>query len=236
VSGLRPALLVAVLGALPALAGAQGTSNDPRLAARLDPVAREAVDRIVDSARGTGLPAEPLVQRALQGAARGADGERIAAAVRRLAGELATARTALGPASTPAEVEAGAEAVHAGIEPAHMERLRAAAGDAPLTVALATMADLVAQGVPAPAASQAVIALAARGGRDADVLTLRRDVGRDIAVGTPPAAAAAVRGQGGAGGGGAGGRPANVPRPAKPARAGTTPPGKGGTPPAGRRP
>ena len=73
---------------------AQVAAQDPRLE-RLDPDTRSAVVALMDSARGDGLPVEPLIQRALEGATKSAPGARIIAAVRRLTLDLGTARTAL---------------------------------------------------------------------------------------------------------------------------------------------
>jgi len=176
--------LVATLLARPAAA------QDPRLE-RLDAGTRPLVAALVDSARTAGLPAEPLVQRALEGTIKGAPGDRIVAAVRRLAADLGRARDALGPAASPPELEAGAAALRAGAAPALLTKLRRARRQ-PLTVPLAVLADLVASGVPADSAAAAVLALAATA-RDADLVEFRRAVERDIALGAPPAAAASVR-------------------------------------------
>ena len=54
----------------------QVTAQDPRLE-RLDPETRALVGTVIDSAHGAGLPSEPLVQRALEGATKGAPGIRI---------------------------------------------------------------------------------------------------------------------------------------------------------------
>ena len=72
-------------------------AQDARLDARLDARTRDAVVAVVDSARGAGIPSEPLVQKALEGASKHADGARILTAVRMLARELGDARSALGP-------------------------------------------------------------------------------------------------------------------------------------------
>src|SRR4029077_14663730 len=90
---------------LPAQVGAQ----DPRLD-RLDPDTRTQVTVVVDSARRMGLPAEPLIQRALEGATKGAPGPRIVTAVRRLSADLGTARAALGDGASVPELEAGVAA------------------------------------------------------------------------------------------------------------------------------
>jgi len=169
---------------------AQNPAQDPRYE-RLDPDTRARVVAIVDSARAVGLPSEPLIHRALEGAMKNAAGERIVAAVRRLAGDLGTARDALGSNPTPAELEAGVAALRAGATPATLTRLRDLRKP-PVTMALAVLADLVASGVPADSAAAAVLVLA-RTARDADLVEFRRAVERDIALGAPPDAATSVR-------------------------------------------
>ncbi len=184
---LLPALAVGLIGTVLARPAA---AQDPRLK-RLDAGTRPLVAALLDSARAAGLPAEPLVQRALEGTIKGAPGDRIVAAVRRLAADLGRARDALGPAASPPELEAGAAALRAGAAPAVLTELRRTRRQ-PLTVPLAVLADLVASGVPADSAATAVLALAPSA-RDADLVEFRRAVERDIALGAPPAAAASVR-------------------------------------------
>lgn len=164
--------------------------QDPRLE-RLDPDTRAAVAAVVDSAHGVGLPVEPIIQRALEGATKGATGARIVAAVRRLTVDLGTARTALGTGASEAELEAGVAALRAGATPDVLGNLRDVRRP-PLTIALSVLADLVSSGVPADSAAAAVLVLAPKA-RDADLVEFRRAVERDIALGAPPAAATSVR-------------------------------------------
>lgn len=187
--GMRLTMLLAA-----ALAGgrAPATAQEPRLAGRLPEAVRAQVDTLLDAARAAGLPTEPLVDRALEGASKRADGARIVAAVRRLAGELATARDALGLASLPAELTAGASALRAGARPEDLRRLRVLRGQQPVTVAAAVLADLVAVGVPPDTAAAAVIALA-RTTDDVAYLAFRRSIERDVALGASPVAALGVR-------------------------------------------
>jgi hypothetical protein len=168
----------------------QVAAQDPRLE-RLDPDTRSAVAAVVDSAHGAGLPVEPIIQRALEGATKGAQGARIVAAVRRLAVDLGTARTALGTSASEAELEAAVAALRAGATQEVLVHIRDVRRP-PLTMALAVVADLVASGVPADSAAAAVLALAPKA-RDADLLEFRRAIERDIALGAPPAAATSVR-------------------------------------------
>jgi hypothetical protein len=184
--------LLTLVAALVALAS-RVSAQDPRLAARLDAETRVAVERLVDSARASQLPTEPLIVKALEGASKGAPGQRIVNAVRVLATNLSTARDALGATSAEAEIVAGASALHAGIPADALRALRGRRTHQPLTVPLAVLADLVARGVPRDTASAVVLALAERGARDTELVAYRRDVERDIGLGAPPAAAAVVR-------------------------------------------
>jgi hypothetical protein len=161
----------------------------PRLE-RLDAATRPTVAALLDSARAAALPTEPLVQRALEGATKRASGDVIVAAVRRLAADLGHARSALGSTASAAELTAGAAALRAGASSTVLASLRQTRRE-PLTVPLAVLADLVASGVPVDSAAAAVLALAARA-RDADLVEFRRAVERNIALGAPPAAAAAA--------------------------------------------
>ena len=167
-------------------------AQEPRLAGRVPDPARAQVDAILAAARTRGLPIELLVDRALEGAAKGAPPATIVAAVGRLRDELIVVRGAFGETASAAELSAGASALRAGATAAALARLRAVRDGRPLTVAAAVMADLVAAGVPADTAVGAVLALASDAD-DADYLTFRRNVQRDIAQGASPSAALAVR-------------------------------------------
>ena len=176
-----------VVALLVTLASATAAAQDARLE-RLTPEVRGPVVRLIDSARTAGLPAEPLIQRALEGATKHATGALIVTALRRLAGDLAGAREALGGTASPAELSAGAAALRAGVGPDVLAELRRARRES-LTVPLAVLTDLVASGVPADSAAAAVLALAARV-RDPELVEFRRAVERDIALGASPGAAA----------------------------------------------
>jgi hypothetical protein len=168
---------------------ARAAAQDSRLE-RLDAGTRSLVVAAIDSARAAALPTDPLVERALEGATKGAAGPLIVAAVRRLAADLGRARDALAPRASPAELQAGAAALRAGATPAVLAALRRARGGQALLVPLAVLTDLVAGGVPMDSAAAAVLALASTA-RDAELVEFRRAVERDIALGVP--AAASVR-------------------------------------------
>lgn len=170
-------------------------AQDARLAQRLDPGTAAAIAAAVDSAAAAGLPTEPLIQRALQGAAKRVDRRRIVSAVRSLGVELRDARSALGARSTEAEIIAGAASLHAGVAAADVTRVRSSRGTESATVALATLSDLISRGVPVNAALDAILSLSQRRVDDGAFVALSRDVARDIAEGVPPAAATRIRSQ-----------------------------------------
>lgn len=185
---IRLTLTVAALVTATQVASAQ----EQRLVGRVPENARLDIDRLLDSARTSGLPVEPLVDRALEGAAKAAPADMIVQAVRRLAGELRIARVAFGDSALPAELKAGASALRAGANQEDLVRLRAARPGQQLTVAAGVLADLVAVGVPTDTAIAAVLALAG-GLDDAQYLAFRANVERDIALGASPSAALGVR-------------------------------------------
>jgi hypothetical protein len=162
----RTALVVTCLLAAPAALTAQGGSQS-RLAGRLDAGTASAVSRVIDSASAAGVPSDPLIAKALEGASKHATGDRIVAAGRGLAADLASARQALGGSASEADVVAGASALRAGASTAVLAEIRAARGNAPLLVPLATLADLIAQGIPVDRAAATVLGLARAGSPDA---------------------------------------------------------------------
>jgi hypothetical protein len=175
-----------------ALVAARVDAQDPRLA-RLDRRVQTEVSALLDSARSLGIPAEPVVDKALEGAAKRAPSERIINVVRTRFGELVAARAALGSGPVDAEVIAAADALHAGATAEAITTLRTRRPGVPLTIPLAVLADLIARGVPADTASSAVLALAATPATDAQFAALRADIEGDIAKGAPPAIATVVR-------------------------------------------
>jgi hypothetical protein len=191
---LASALVGPVAGAQQATPPTRADGGTPawltaRLDNRLDPRTRAAVERLIDSARAQGVPAEPLVDKALEGASKRAPSDVLLRAVRGLAIDLASARQLLGTQSLTDEVSAGAGALRAGVDATVVRRLREERPGQPLVVALGVLTDLVSRGVPAEAASRSVLALTRAGIADERLLAFRRDVERDIGIGAPPAAA-----------------------------------------------
>jgi hypothetical protein len=171
---------------------AQGT--DSRLSSRLDARTRAAIVAIIDSARADDLPAEPLVDKALEGAAKKATSQQIIAAVRTFAGQLGEARRALGRHSTEGELVGGAQAIRAGIPVQQLERLRSVRSGARIASALTVVSDLVSREVPVDTAVTVVSGLVRASATDDQLLAVRADIESDILAGKPPAVAASSRG------------------------------------------
>jgi hypothetical protein len=171
-------------------------AQDARLAARLDKPTLLAVNAIVDSARLSKLPTEPLVNKALEGAARGSDGSIIVTAVHQLSVRMGSAKRVLGPTTTPDEIKAAASAMDVGVSVRDLARLRAAEGKHQITLPLAVLTDLVGRNVPIETATNLVLQLARAGVKDPDLALFQRNVRADIDRGADPTVAATTRARG----------------------------------------
>jgi hypothetical protein len=158
-------------------------AQDPRLVGRLDSVAARAVQAQVDSARLEGLPTEPLIDLALEGASKGATGTRILVAVTRTRGQLAQARAALGPSSTAEEIVSGAYALRLGATTNGLRKIREQRPGRDLGVPLATLLDLMARGVTPDTAQAVLLELTGADADDAKYGRLLRELDRALQKG-----------------------------------------------------
>ena len=183
------ALVVAAFGSVEA--------QDPRIGNRLDAPTRKALSALVDSAKAQGIPVEPLMEKVYQGLAMGADGTRIVTAVRSLTIEMANAQRALGTVASADELKAAASAVHAGVPPVELGKMKKQSGlRRSLTLPFTVLADIVSRGVPVNTAVNAIKSLVGAGARDRDISEFQRNVQVDVEKGAPPAAAAETRAKG----------------------------------------
>jgi len=176
-----------------------------RLDRRVSPEVQRAVQGIAADAAAHGLPVDPLVQKALEGAAKGVSGDRVIAAVRALAGRLGQALAAVREAGVAAPagdvVEGGADALNAGFsgrQVSDLVRVSQPPQDPALTLRVA--ATLAALGVPTTQAFQLVEGMISAGRSPSDLLGLPGQVQTGVARGATPAQAAAglARAAGGA--------------------------------------
>lgn len=196
---LAAAIAMAVpCGTLMAQAGTERPAGnaDARLQARLAPDAYTVVHAIIDSARVQGLPVEPLVQMALEGASYGADAARIARAVNSLAERMNAARDALGRESTETELVSAAGALRLGVPDATLRNLRQSQPGRSVALPLVVLADIVQRGVPIDTASSVIMSLSQARMPESEFHALRQAVMQDIVSGANPAAAASTRARG----------------------------------------
>ena len=123
-------------------------------------------------ATAAGIPVSLLDGKVAEGRAKGVPMDRIAAAVERRLASLQRARDAMvggarPPALTPSDLNVGADALDAGVEPAALGRLAREAGADRRAVAIAVLTQLVQQGM---ASEQALARVTAALARDPDAL------------------------------------------------------------------
>jgi hypothetical protein len=150
-------LLALVLAAAPLTA----QSVHARLEGRIPAAALPGVDSLIEQAAAENLPTEPLVQKALEGGAKGIPVPRLVNGVRHGLVQLRTARAIVsrttpgGGGAPDGDVAAVAAALARGLDPQLVERLLIGAptpGEPPGPV-LHAAADLVAHGFPADSAA-----------------------------------------------------------------------------------
>ena len=187
-------LTLLLLAVTPGALAAQDVAA--RLGGRVSPQVRQAVVTIAANAAARGLPVDPLVEKAIEGGAKGVPADRVIAAVRALAGRLGDAMGALREAGVAAPaadiVEGGADALNAGLSNGDVRdlvRVSRAPYDPGLTLRVA--ATLAALGVPAADAVQLVEGMIRAGKSPGDLLALPGEVQASMARGATPGQSAA---------------------------------------------
>jgi hypothetical protein len=155
--------LVAVLLAFTAVSSSL-TAQDgkSRLAGRVPEAALPAIDSLIAVAVAESLPTEPLVQKALEGSAKGVPPDRLVNGVRRGLFQLREARTVAaravpGQPVPEGHVAAVSAALARGLSPAIVERLLTMAPTEPPVPALHAAADLVAHGFNPDSATDVLV-------------------------------------------------------------------------------
>src|SRR6266550_3243983 len=172
-----------------------GGSIAQQLAGRVSPELASLVVQLGTAASARGLPIDPLIEKAIEGSAKGVPAERVATAVRLVAMQLDTAAAALregGAVPDTFEIAAGEFAITAGLSGSDITALARTGAKAPeLTVGLRVAGTLAAIGVP-PAEDIGLVSVTLRSGEpSADLLLLPAHVQSEVARGVTPAQAAA---------------------------------------------
>lgn len=152
-------------------------------ATRFDSLTANTLRGLLEDAVEMGLPTRPLINRALEGSARRMSGERIIRVVREFAAALHDARQALGASSSEAELDAGATALRAGLDPQALIAMRSTRPAGTAVTALVVLTDLVQRGVPGPQAREAVTSLARMPRSDDALLSLQLTVAKNASRG-----------------------------------------------------
>ena len=192
---LRAFLLLALVGT-----ALHAQDVAARLAGRVSPQVAALVQQLAASAAARGLPVDPLIQKAIEGSAKGVPADRISAAVRTLVAQLDVAAAALsraGPAHPDTDaIAAGAFALNAGLSDANVTDLARVSGPRHTEAATLRVAGtLAAIGVPAAQTVELVTAVIEAGGESADVVALPAQVTAGVSQGrgvTPAQAAAGL--------------------------------------------
>lgn len=148
-------------------------------ASRFDSLTALSLRSFLESAVEQGIPLGPLINRALEGAARRASGVKIMQVVRAHAAALAQAMELLGPNAPVAELDAGATALRAGIDAKSLSAIRAARPTESATIPLMVLTDIVQRGVPSVAARDAVTTIARMSASDDALKGLRETVAKN---------------------------------------------------------
>lgn len=180
---------------MPSLAHAQATppsntteSSATRLPERLSANTRSIIQRLADSLTQARIPSNPLFDKAAEGVLKGAEDERIVAAVRALARELGVAANLLGPSASVSDVISAAGALRADVPLAAVRKIaergaKSGASDGRLALSFIILADFASRGVPVDATVNAVDGLLARGAGGAELSAFRAGVERDLSAG-----------------------------------------------------
>lgn len=187
--------------AMPLAAQSGGARGGDRLTGHVPPATLPALDSIMEDAARAGIPTEPLIQKALEGGAKGVPPARLVAAVGASAAQLRSASALLRSAgearpNDPAEVTAVAVALARGVSPQQVARLSAALPGEPTGPALHAVADLVGHGFAEDSSVDLVVAGAQLGLRGLRFLDIAAAAVRELQRGSSPGAALArVRSQ-----------------------------------------
>lgn len=191
------ATAIAAAALLVALSAARSGAQQPeRVTAIRDDATRAVVMEQLTLAKERGLPAEPLVAKALEGVAKNANSARIRAAMGALQKRLRRANELLAPSPTVDELSAGADALSVGVSEKTLKMMRQAAPRRSIAVELGVLTELVARHVPESKASRMVLQLMARGATGAQFTALNTAVQSDVAAGLTPEAALDRHGSG----------------------------------------
>jgi hypothetical protein len=174
----------------------QAPDLESRLAQRLDAETQASVMRVLQNAKQLELPIEPIVSKALLGAAFKQPSSVITQTVNVELERLVASRDALAPRPSANDIKAGAEAIALGVPSETIKDLRARFPERSMVVPLAVLGELVANKVPVQKAAAMVNRLMQRGASEGQLVAFSEKVRDDITRGVSPTEALAARTEG----------------------------------------
>lgn len=195
---MKTPLVVLLLAVVAAPLAGQDVSD--RLAGRVSPEIAALVQQLATAAAARGLPLDPLIQKAIEGSAKGVPADRVAIALHALSAQLDAAAAALqqaGPTRPDTNaIAAGAFALNAGLNEQQVTVLaKASRPPYGATNTLRVASTLAAMGVPAAETVELLTQVIESGGSTNEVLGLPAAVMAGVARGggvTPAQAAAGL--------------------------------------------
>lgn len=182
----RLALLTLAVLVTPALQ-AQETARE-RAQRTLPTAVFASVSALAADMSSSGIPDEPLFNKALEGMAKRVPPDRLMPVIEAYAGRLGQARSAFGPAASVPLLVAGADALQRGVPPEALRSLDSRATRSPMAVLV--LAELHETGVPTDRAIAVLREAIAQRTREDRILDIPAEVRRLIRDGRPPADAA----------------------------------------------
>ncbi|HKK27666.1 MAG TPA: hypothetical protein VKB18_06260 [Gemmatimonadota bacterium] len=187
------------------------------------PAVSSRIEDLLSDARSAGVPESLVLDKALEGAAKGVPGPRVVQALETYASRLSATRKLLGRSADGSMLVAGADALQKGVPEGAVRAVGTTGGGDPM--ALVALGDLLDAGVPVDQAVDVVQKALKKGQRGDQLLDVPARVRSLIRQGTSPGQAAGTVGSAIGNGGPPGGAP--------PGQAKGAGQGKGGGPPAG---
>jgi len=187
-TGLFAALFLLAVAFFPLPLSAQA-DDLARVRAEYDAAVVARIDSLIQAAEADGVPRSLLVEKAVEGAAKGMEAPVVIDGVRTWARELRGAVRILGRGADPAGLAKVAESISHGVDRGVVQVL---AGDHPVEypIMLQAIEDLLHAGVELEAAQGMVAEAAAHGMPGHDVLTISATVRRLVREGRSPIDAA----------------------------------------------
>lgn len=174
-------------GETPAAGGELGAVLE-RVRGAFDAVSAARIEELAASAAEAGVPRRILLDKALEGAAKGVPAERVIPALSAYSERLVQARGILGEQGGASALVAGADALQKGVSTGHLRSVARSGGDQEISIVV--LGDLVDAGIPADRAVEVVSAALEQGRTGQGLLAVPSEVRGMLRQGMPPAEAA----------------------------------------------